>query len=138
MVQSSRLLDSYYLKKYGIKVLNGRPRHPQTQGLVERHNSTLKRKLQAWIQDSGGCRHWTQVLPEIALSMNHQIHSTTGESPYRVVFKQQMRMQRQSFADRIAAVPENENSGLDGSDASDGECENGSESDDGSEECDSD
>ena len=37
------------LKKYGIKVLNGRPRHPQTQGLVEKHNSTLKRKLQAWI-----------------------------------------------------------------------------------------
>ena len=74
------------LKKYGIKVLNGRPRHPQTQGLVEKHNSTLKRKLQAWIQDSG-CRHWAQALPEISLSMNHQIHSTTGESPYRVVFK---------------------------------------------------
>ena len=68
--------------------------------------------------------------------MNHQIHSTTGESPYRVVFKQ-MWMQRLSFADRIAAVPENENSGLGGSDASDEECENGSESDDGPEECDS-
>ena len=48
-----------------------------------------------------------------------------------------MRMQRLSFADRIAAVPENENSGLGGSDASDGECENGSESDDGPEECNS-
>ena len=42
------------LKKLGIKVLNGRP--PQTQGLVEKHNSTLKRKLQAWIQDSGGTK----------------------------------------------------------------------------------
>ena len=49
-----------------------------------------------------------------------------------------MRMQRLSFADRIAAVPVNENSSLDGSDASDEECENGPESDDGSEECDSD
>ena len=49
-----------------------------------------------------------------------------------------MRMQRLSFADRIASVPENEDSGLDGSDASDGECENGSESDDEPEECDSD
>ena len=95
------------LKKYGIKVLNGRPRHPQTQGLVEKHNSTLKRELQAWIQDSG-CRHWAQALPEIALSMNHQIHSTTGESPYRVVFKQKMRMQRLSFADRATAIPEDE------------------------------
>ena len=97
------------LKKYGINVLNGRPRHPQTQGLVENHNSTLKRKLQAWIQDSSGFRHWAQALPEIALSMNHQIHSTTGESPYRVVFKQQMRMRRLSFTDRVAAVLEDEN-----------------------------
>ena len=34
------------LKKYEIKELNGRPRHP-AQGLVEKHNRTLKRKPQA-------------------------------------------------------------------------------------------
>ena len=112
------------LKKYGIKVLNGRPRHPQTQGLVEKHNSTLKQKLQAWIQDSGGCRHWAQALPEIVLSMNHQIHSTTGESPYRVVSKQ-MRIQRLSFVDRVAAIPKDGNS--DGSDDSDEKCRNDSD-----------
>ena len=111
------------LKKYGIKVLNDRP---LTQGLVEKHNSTLKRKLQAWIQDSGGSRHWAQALPEIALSMNHQIHSTTGESPYRVVFKQQMRMQRLSFTDRVTAIPEDEN--LDGSESDASNRENDSES----------
>ena len=105
-----------------IKVLNGRPRHPQTQGLVEKHNSTLKRKLQAWIQDSGGCRHWAQALPEIALLMNHQIHETTGEPPYRVVFKQQMRMQRLSFADRETAIPEDED--LDGSESDIGASDN--------------
>ena len=69
------------LKKYGIKALNGRPRYLQTQGSVERHNSTSKRKLQARARDSGGCRHWVQALPKIALPMTHQIHSTTGESP---------------------------------------------------------
>ena len=69
-----------------------------------------------------------QALPEIAISINHQPHSTTGESPYRVVFKQQMLMQRLSFADRVIAISEDEN--LDGSesDASDRECENDSES----------
>ena len=53
---------------------------------------------------------------------------TAGESPYRVGFKQQMRMQRLSFADRAVAIPEDEN--LDGfeSDVSDRECENDSES----------
>ena len=109
--------DSVFLllKKYGIQVLNGRPSHPQTQSIVEKHNSTLKRKLQALIQDSGGCRHWAQALPEIVLSTNHQIHSTTGESPYRVLFNQKMRMQRLSFADRVTAIPEDED--LDGSES---------------------
>ena len=41
------------LKAYEIKLLNGQPRHPQTRGLVEKHNCTLKRKLQTWIQNSG-------------------------------------------------------------------------------------
>ena len=47
--------------------------------------------------------------------MNHQIHETTGKSPYRVVFKQQKRVQRLSFADRVTAIPEDE--GLDGSES---------------------
>ena len=58
--------------------------------------------------------------------MNHQIHSTTGESPYRVVFKQQMRMQRLSFTDRVTAIPEDEN--LDGSESDSSNRENDSES----------
>ena len=35
------------LKKNGINISNGQPKYPQTQGLVKKHNSTLKRKLQA-------------------------------------------------------------------------------------------
>ena len=71
--------------------------------------------------------------------MNHQVHSTTGESPYRVVFKQKMRMQRLSFADRATAIPEDEDEELDGSepDASDRECGNDSESLADGRECDS-
>ena len=71
--------------------------------------------------------------------MNHQIHSTTSESPYRVVFKQKMRMPRLSFADRATAIPEDEDEELNGSesDASDRECENDSESLAGDRECDS-
>lgn len=33
------------LKKDGIKIINGRPRHPQTQGLVEQANGIMKAKL---------------------------------------------------------------------------------------------
>ena len=45
--------------------------------------------------------------------MNHQIHSTTGESPYCVVFKQKMQMQHLSFADRAIAIPGDKNEELD-------------------------
>ena len=46
-----------------------------------------------------------------------------------------MQMQRLSFADRVAAIPEDEN--LDSSDVSDGECENDSDSESDDGECDS-
>jgi len=39
------------LKKYGIKILNGRPRHPQTQGLVEQANGVIKTKLRCWLEE---------------------------------------------------------------------------------------
>ena len=56
-----------------------------------------------------------------------------------MVFKQKMRMQRLSFADRATAIPEDEDSELDGSesDASDRECGNDSESLADDRECDS-
>lgn len=36
------------LKSFGIHVINGRPRTPRTQGLVERANGTMKYKIQWW------------------------------------------------------------------------------------------
>ena len=33
------------LRRYGIKIINSRPRHPQLQGLVEQANGFVKNKL---------------------------------------------------------------------------------------------
>ena len=33
------------LRQYGIQVINGRPRHPQSQGMVEKANHILKNKI---------------------------------------------------------------------------------------------
>jgi len=81
------------LQKHEIKVRNGRPRTPQTQGLVEQANGTMKTKLRAWKLDtvaSGGNPHcWSQALPEIALSINRQPHASLGgRLPYEVMFNQ--------------------------------------------------
>ena len=84
------------LKRHGIKVKNGRPRTPQTQGLVEQANGTMKTKLCAWKVDTtaaGGNSHcWTQALRKISLAMNRQGHlSLDGRSPYEVMFNRKPR-----------------------------------------------
>ena len=35
-----------------LKLVNGRPRHPQSQGSVERSNASLKNSLVAWMRDN--------------------------------------------------------------------------------------
>ena len=41
------------LQKYGIQVVNGAPRSPQTQGLVKQANRVVEDKLCAWKMDHG-------------------------------------------------------------------------------------
>ena len=41
------------LKRYGVKVKNGRPRTPRTQGLVEQANGVVKRRIASWKRTTG-------------------------------------------------------------------------------------
>jgi hypothetical protein len=95
------------LRQHGIRIINGRPRHPQSQGLVEKANGTFKDKLRKWSLSSGSVS-WTRAIPEICMSMNKQRHSTTKVSPYEIVFKQKMRRKWISFAERRTAEPVDE------------------------------
>jgi len=63
------------LKKYGIKIINGRARQPQTQGLIEQANRVLKTKLGFWLADQDG-QGWSDALPDIACAMNRPSHSS--------------------------------------------------------------
>lgn len=49
------------MRRYGIKVINDRPRTPRTQGLVEQANGTVKNKILAWKRDHGST-HWADAL----------------------------------------------------------------------------
>lgn len=44
------------------KLVNGRPRYPQSQGSVERSNDTMKDALTAWMRDHR-TTHWAAGLP---------------------------------------------------------------------------
>jgi hypothetical protein len=60
------------LKKYGIKIVNGCPRHPQTQGLVEQANRVMKIKLSCWLKEHEG-QGWSDALPDIALGISNHL-----------------------------------------------------------------
>ena len=71
----------------GLTIIHGRPRHPQSQGCVERANGDLQRRLGKWLEenkDSG----WALGLQHVTYSMNSSVSATTGKTPYEVVFGQ--------------------------------------------------
>ncbi|KFY25048.1 hypothetical protein V491_01918, partial [Pseudogymnoascus sp. VKM F-3775] len=74
------------LRKYGIQVVNGAPRSPQPQGLVEQANGVVEAKLRAWKMDHGSTE-WKDGLLEVTLAMNTQFHSTIGCAPAELLFR---------------------------------------------------
>ena len=58
--------------------------HPQTDGLVERFNKTLKSMLRAAVDKDG--RHWDQLLPYLMFAVREVPQSSTGFSPFELLF----------------------------------------------------
>ena len=75
------------LQKYGIQVINGALRLPQTQGLIEQANGVIENKITVWKMDHGSIE-WVDGLLEITLAMNTQKHSTIGCAPAELLFRE--------------------------------------------------
>lgn len=72
------------------KIIRGRPRHPQSQGAVERANAVLKNKLATWMEVNRS-KHWTKGLPLVTHAMNLSVCRATNRTPYELVFNQRPR-----------------------------------------------
>ena len=63
------LLDQWQDKDNPHIHINGRPRHPASQGVVERANGTISDKLSArfhdWNEEAKGPAPWADWLPEV-------------------------------------------------------------------------
>jgi hypothetical protein len=53
------------LRRYSIKLINGRPRAPNVQGLVEQSNGVVEDKIAKWIRDNR-FPFWHLALTEVA------------------------------------------------------------------------
>ena len=78
-------------KRWGgdVTFVDGRPRHSQSQGLIEHGNCTVEMKTAVMKQDEGqtGFKYsWVSWLPCIMFSVNSEKHEGIKDSPYHVVY----------------------------------------------------
>ena len=64
-----------------LTLVNGRPRHPQSQGCVERSNGDMKNKIQSWMRDND-TTNWSLGIRFIQWQMNTTYHEAIRTKPY--------------------------------------------------------
>ena len=84
----SKLLTEVY-RMLGVKPIRTTPYHPQTDGLVERFNQTLKAMLRRSITESG--KEWDKLIPFLLFAYREVPQASTGFSPFELVFGRPVR-----------------------------------------------
>lgn len=73
----------------GIKGIRTTPYHPQTDGLVERYNQTLKGMLRKFVAANG--KDWDRWLPYLLFAYREVPQASTGFSPFELLYGRQVR-----------------------------------------------
>ncbi|XP_043473980.1 KRAB-A domain-containing protein 2-like [Leptopilina heterotoma] len=68
-----------------LKLVNGKPRHSQSQGSVERANQDIEKMLASWMLDNKTTK-WSNGLRYVQFMKNRAFHSGIKQSPYRAMF----------------------------------------------------
>ena len=69
---------------FRTKHVKSTPYHPQTNGALERSHLTLKEYLKHYINENQN--NWDEFIPFAMYSYNSHVHSSTGYSPYELLF----------------------------------------------------
>ena len=72
-----------------VKPIRTSPYHPQTDGLVERFNITLKSMLRKLADDEG--KEWDSLLPYVLFAYREVPQASTGFSPFELVYGRAVR-----------------------------------------------
>ncbi|XP_011858666.1 PREDICTED: KRAB-A domain-containing protein 2-like [Vollenhovia emeryi] len=66
------------------RIVHGRPRHPQSQGSVERSNADVENMLRAWMIDNDST-NWSRGCYEVQWQKNTSRHRVINRSPYEAL-----------------------------------------------------
>lgn len=72
----------------GINKTRTTPYQPQSDGMIERFNHTLLSMLSFYVDDNQ--HNWDVLLPYVMMAYRSSVHSSTGFTPYKVLFGQEM------------------------------------------------
>ena len=84
----SQLLQEVY-RLLHIRPIRTTPYHPQTDGLVERFNHTLKSMLKKVANKEG--KNWDELLPYLLFAYRKVPQASTGFSPFELVYGRPVR-----------------------------------------------
>ena len=85
---TSRLLKELY-RLLHIRHIRTSPYHPQTDGLVQRFNKTLKTMLRKTAVEEG--KDWDRVLSYVLFAYREVPQSSTGFSPFELLYGRALR-----------------------------------------------
>jgi len=83
------LVLNQVFKILGVKRVKTAAHHPQSNGVVEIFNKTLKSSLRIWSKENQ--RDWDELLPFALFAYNTSFHSLLRETPYYLNHGQQAR-----------------------------------------------
>ncbi|XP_020973549.1 uncharacterized protein LOC107646977 isoform X3 [Arachis ipaensis] len=73
-----------FLKNFYIKHRFSSVEHPQTNGQAEAANRVILQAIKKKLNDAKG--EWAELIPEILWGYNTTIQTTTGETPFKLVY----------------------------------------------------
>ncbi len=85
---TSQLLTELY-RMLHVRPIRTTPYHPQTDGLVERFNQTLKLMLRKTTVKQG--KDWDKLLPYLLFAYREVPQASTGFSPFELLYGHQVR-----------------------------------------------
>lgn len=103
--QYESLLFQELCKLLEIDKTRTTPLHPRSDGMIERMNRTIQDMLSKYIQ--GHQKDWDQHLDFLTMAYNSTPHESTGFSPHKMVFGEEMRYPLDLISD--SAFQENSN-----------------------------